>query len=118
MTATIVPDEAPVADAVEPNEGRRRPPLLLAVPLLFNAWTLRQLLTVTSWPNDQPFHVAMVDWAAGRLRHGTIPIDGWFPRLSGGLPQFHSYQSLPHLLTAFLGLPLGVERAFARVDDR
>src|SRR6185437_16448826 len=60
-------------------------------------------------------HEAMVDWAHGQLRRGTIPLDGWFPRLSGGLPQFHDYQSLPHLVTAVLSLPFGVGRTFAAV---
>lgn len=71
----------------------------------------RHLLRLVTWPNDLPFHVSMVDWATGRFRAGQVPTDGWYPRLSGGLPQFHLYQSLPHVLTGALGTAVGSQRA-------
>ena len=87
------------------------PATIVATVAAIDLWSVRHLLQVVSWPNDLPFHLAMVSWAEGRFRAGQVPTDGWFPRLSGGLPQFHLYQSLPHLLTGGLGVPLGAERA-------
>ena len=60
-----------------------------------NLWMMRHLLLHVSWPNDVPFHVSMTQWATDRLSAGQLPLDGWYPRLSGGYPQFHMYQSLP-----------------------
>ena len=77
-----------------------------------NLWMMRHLLLHVSWPNDVPFHVSMTQWATDRLSAGQLPLDGWYPRLSGGYPQFHMYQSLPHLITAGVGKVIGVETAF------
>lgn len=67
----------------------------------------RHLLRVVSWPNDLGLHETMVSWASSRFQHGEVPFDGWMSTLSGGLPQFHHYQSLPHLLTGWLGAAIG-----------
>lgn len=83
----------------------------LGVAVAVQLWAYRHLLEPVSWPNDLSFHLSMATWAEGRFRAGQVPVDGWYPRLSGGLPQFHLYQSLPHLLTGGAGVPLGTERA-------
>jgi hypothetical protein len=83
----------------------------LALIIGITAWTSRGLLTVVSWPNDLGLHDAMVQWATGRMARGHLPFDGWMPTLSGGLAQFHHYQSLPHVVTAVAGLAIGPQRA-------
>lgn len=84
----------------------------LALPIAFNAWFLRQFLRTATWPNDVPFHLSMAKWAAQRFEAGQIPLDGWFPRFSSGYPQFHMYQSLPHIITGAVGSLFGVEHVF------
>lgn len=84
---------------------------VLAALVAFELFITRHLLSLASWPNDLPFHLSMVDWASGRWEAGQVPVDGWYPRLSGGLPQFHLYQSLPHVLTGALGTMIGSQRA-------
>lgn len=84
----------------------------LAVPLAFNAWFLRQFLRAATWPNDVPFHLSMAKWAAQRIEAGQLPLDGWFPRFSSGYPQFHMYQSLPHIITGAIGSVFDVETVF------
>jgi hypothetical protein len=74
------------------------------------AWGL-----VLLWPehrdvwylNDAAVHRSMVEWAAGRIRDGHLPFDGWYPYLSAGASRFHHYQSLPHIVTGTLSLPFG-----------
>lgn len=85
--------------------------VVVAVTCALSLWSTRHLLRVVSWPNDLAQHDAMVSWATRRWRGGHVPTDGWFPWLSGGLPQFHHYQSLPHTLTGALGLVTGPHRA-------
>src|SRR5207247_6759951 len=41
-----------------------------------------------------------------------IPLDGWYPELGLGSPQFHHYQSLPHITTAYVSKLFGVGRSF------
>lgn len=85
--------------------------LLVLLPVLVNMWFLRHMLLTVSWPNDVPFHVSMSQWAADRISAGHLPLDGWYSRLSGGYPQFHMYQSLPHQITGFVGQFSGVDEA-------
>jgi hypothetical protein len=54
----------------------------------------------------------MVRWARHQIDAGRIPLDGWFPNLSFGLPQFHHYQSLPHVVAAYISLLFGVETTY------
>ncbi|MCB0972453.1 MAG: hypothetical protein KDA97_13185 [Acidimicrobiales bacterium] len=84
---------------------------VLAAVVGAGAFASRHLLAPVAWPNDLGLHEAMVRWAADRVAEGEVPMDGWFPALSGGLPQFHHYQSAPHLLTALLAQVVGVSAA-------
>lgn len=84
---------------------------VMAVVVALDLWWHRHLLQVVSWPNDVPLHRSMVGWAAGRWFDGQWPATGWFPYLSGGLPQFQHYQSLPHALTGLLAVPIGAAEA-------
>ncbi|HLI44504.1 MAG TPA: hypothetical protein VKU92_08540 [Acidimicrobiales bacterium] len=68
---------------------------------------------VVAYPNDSAMHSEMVWFAAERLAAGHLPLNGWFPFLNVGSPQFLHYQSLPAMLTGAVGLALGPYRAFA-----
>ena len=57
--------------------------------------------------NDASVHRSMVRWAGDRLREGHLPFDGWYPYLSMGASRFHHYQSLPHIITGTLAVPIG-----------
>ena len=54
----------------------------------------------------------MVRWAESRIREGHLPFDGWYPYLSLGASRFHHYQSLPHIVTAYLSVLLGTDRVY------
>ena len=54
----------------------------------------------------------MVRFATEQLRAGHLPLDGWFPFLGLGSPQFLHYQSLPAMLTGLAGLVVGPDTAF------
>jgi hypothetical protein len=57
--------------------------------------------------NDSAFHTQMVRWAVGQIHEGRIPFDGWYPYLSLGSAHFHHYQSLSHIVTAFVAVATG-----------
>jgi hypothetical protein len=58
--------------------------------------------------NDEALHFEMVRWAVQQIHGGNaLPLDGWFPYLSLGDAQFSHYQSLPHLITAYISLVFG-----------
>ena len=58
--------------------------------------------------NDEALHFEMVRWAVQQIHTGNaLPLDGWFPYLSLGDAQFSHYQSLPHLITAYMSLVFG-----------
>ncbi len=78
---------------------------------MFNLWVLRAERLYAHPLNDTSVHLAMVRWATTRMREGHLPFDGWFSRLSLGLPQFHHYQSLPHSIAGLIGLVIGPENA-------
>ena len=88
---------------------------LVALTIGFNLYNLRSCLTIVAYDNDSAMHQEMVRWADERIRAGHVPLDGWFPWLNLGSPHFHHYQSLPHTLTAILGLAIGANRAFTVV---
>jgi hypothetical protein len=91
---------------------RRAHLLLLGVPVFFNLWVLRGEAVIVQNFNDSSLHLAMVRWARREIDQGRIPLDGWYPYLGMGLPQFHRYQSLPHTITAYISLLTGVDQAF------
>ncbi len=68
---------------------------------------LRGELTPAQNLNDGAMHWSMVRWAEGVLRQGRLPLDGWYPRLGLGFPQFHHYQSLSHIVTAIVSVVVG-----------
>jgi hypothetical protein len=63
--------------------------------------------------NDSGLHQAMVRWARQTIEAGHVPLDGWYPYLDFGLPQFHHYQSLPHILTAYLSFFADTQATYA-----
>lgn len=76
----------------------------------WNLWVTRAELTTVARPNDTSVHEAMVGWASARISRGDSPFDGWFPDLALGLPQFHHYQSLPHIIAAYAGALFHTDR--------
>ncbi|HEX9124148.1 MAG TPA: hypothetical protein VF984_12480, partial [Actinomycetota bacterium] len=100
------------SDGSRSNLPRYAPLLIVLVPVLFNAWTLRAELLRVEYLNDSAIHSSMVRWAAARIQEGHLPFDGWYPYLSLGSSRFHHYQSLPHILTGALTVLFG-PRVFA-----
>lgn len=94
--------------------GRKMAPLaIVAIAVGFNLWLLRAEILPVLYPNDASVHLSMVRWALDRIREGHLPFDGWYPYLGLGSSLFHHYQSLPHTLTAALGLAIGPDWAFS-----
>ncbi|HEU4528421.1 MAG TPA: hypothetical protein VFT80_10895 [Actinomycetota bacterium] len=89
------------------------PLVLVVVAVLFSLWVLRAEAIPVRYPNDAAVHRSMVAWAADRWDDGHLPLDGWYPDLALGSSRFHHYQSLPHVLTGLIAVPLGSERALA-----
>jgi hypothetical protein len=89
------------------------PLLAVAAAAAFGLVTLWPELTPVANLNDTPLHASMVRWAEARLAGGATPFDGWYPYLGQGFPQFHHYQTLPHLVTAPLATVLGGDRSVA-----
>lgn len=95
------------------EEGRRWLPLLVVVAtVVLCLWTYRAQASPPIDLNDSGLHLSTTEWAAERLRDGHNPFDGWYPYLGLGFPQTHHYQSLPHVVTAVIGLAVGVENAY------
>ena len=86
--------------------------IAVAAPIVLNLVLLAPQLQSVSNINDSTFHVAMIRWAQGQITTGHIPLDGWFPNFSLGASQFHHYQSLPAILTAYASAPLGAEPTY------
>ena len=116
-TATVAPSAAtqgPLgrlrARVTNPDWGHLAPLLLVAIAIGFNLYVLRgELLSVANL-NDTGVHISMVRWAEQRLSSGSLVFDGWYPRLALGLPQFHHYQSLPHIIGGAIATVVGAER--------
>jgi hypothetical protein len=89
------------------------PLAIVAITVVFNLVVLRAEARSVWYPNDAAVHRSMVAWAADRIEGGHLPLDGWYPDLALGSSRFHHYQSLPHVLTGLLAVPLGSERALA-----
>ena len=88
------------------------PWVLVAMPVLFNLRVLAQETSVVQNPNDSALHLSMVQWARLRIDEGHVPLDGWFPWLGLGSANFHHYQTLPHVITAYLSVLFGVGTTF------
>ena len=101
--------------AVEIRASRSRPGwrqyapwLFVAAACAFGLVTMSAELTVVQPLNDEAMHFEMVRWAVQQIHQGNVlPLDGWFPYLSLGDAQFSHYQSLPHLITAYISLVFG-----------
>jgi len=102
-------DSARVAEPTSRRSLLRFAPwLFVGGACTFNLVTLSAELTNVQPVNDEAGHFEMVSWAVQQMHQGNIlPLDGWFPFLSLGDPQFSHYQSLPHLITAYFSLAFG-----------
>ena len=93
--------------------ARWYPELLVAGVIAFGLVVWRAELTVVTRLNDSSIHSEMVRYATAQLRAGHVPLEGWYPYLGLGSPQFLHYQSLGAMLTGALGLAIGADRAFS-----
>jgi hypothetical protein len=91
---------------------RIAPWAIVAIAVVFNLWVLRAEVTPVQSLNDGAVHRSMIGWAAERWTSGHLPLDGWYPELALGSSRFHHYQSLPHVVTGLLAIPIGSERAY------
>lgn len=89
------------------------PLLLVSIAIGFNLFVLRAEVRGVAAPNDTGVHISMVQWAEQRLSHGQLVFDGWYPRLSFGLAQFHHYQSLAPIVGGAIALVFGAARSVA-----
>ena len=108
--------ESPPAGAVARTVSileRFWPELLVAGAVVFGLVTWRDELTLVAYLNDSAIHEQMVRYATLQLRAGHLPLEGWYPDLGLGSPQFLHYQSLGATLTGALGLAIGPDRAYA-----
>lgn len=103
----------PAAGRADGRSSAVLPLAVVAIAVVFNLWVLRAEVRPVWYPNDAAVHRSMVAWAADRIEGGHLPLDGWYPDLALGSSRFHHYQSLPHVVTGLLALPLGSERAVA-----
>jgi Bacterial membrane protein YfhO len=101
---------SPMARLQHPDWVKLAPLLLVALAVGFNLFVLRTELTRVADVNDTSVHVSMVRWAQHRIESGQLVFDGWYPRLALGLPQFHHYQSLPHIIGGAFATIFGAER--------
>lgn len=98
------------ARLAHPDWRRLAPLLLVGLAVGFNLFVLRTELARVADLNDTGVHISMVRWAQHRFETGSLVFDGWYPRLALGLPQFHHYQSLPHILGGAVATVFGAER--------
>ena len=89
------------------------PLLLVAIAIAFNLFVLRAEVRGVAAPNDTGVHISMVHWAEQRLSHGQLVFDGWYPRLSFGVAQFHHYQSLAPIVGGAIAIIFGAARTVA-----
>lgn len=86
---------------------------VVGLAVVFNLWVLRAEATPVQNLNDGTVHRSMIGWAEQRWSSGHLPLDGWYPELALGSSRFHHYQSLPHVLTGLLAIPIGSEAAYS-----
>ena len=96
-----------------PEASPRWPLVIVGIVILFNLVVLRAEARPVQNLNDASVHRSMIAWASERVEDGHLPLDGWYPDLALGSSRFHHYQSLPHVLTGFLALVVGSERALS-----
>ncbi len=92
---------------------RLGPWVVVGLAIVFNLWVLRAEATPVQNLNDGSVHRSMIGWAEQRWTSGHLPLDGWYPELALGSSRFHHYQSLPHVLTGLLAIPIGSESAYS-----
>jgi hypothetical protein len=85
---------------------------VVAAPVVAVLTLLRTEIVNVQVLNDGGVHEAMIRWAARAIRAGRLPFDGWFPYLSTGAPQFHQYQSLPHVVMGTVATIAGADRTY------
>jgi hypothetical protein len=103
------PPTSPKRVPPEPRWWRRAPWLLVAGACIFGLFLLSGELNIVQPVNDESFHFEMVRWAVQQINEGHVPLDGWFPYLNLGMARFHQYQSLPHIITAYISLFFGTD---------
>ena len=86
---------------------------LVAIAVLFNLVVLRSEVSPVAPPNDTSVHVSLVRFAEQRIHDGKDVFDGWYPRLSMGLPEFHHYQTLAPIIGGAIATQLGAARTVA-----
>jgi hypothetical protein len=91
---------------------RLLPAAAVAAACAVNLFMLAGELAPVRSVNDSALHLSMIRWARARLLAGRLPFDGWYPYLSLGSAQFHHYQSLPHIITAVISVPIGPDTAY------
>jgi Gpi18-like mannosyltransferase len=106
LAAAATPAE-PVGRVPWRSPARWGPLALVALTCAFGLFILRAETSFAPFNNDSSFHLEMVNWADAQIGEGRVPLDGWFPYLTLGSPQFHHYQSLPHTLTAYTARATG-----------
>jgi hypothetical protein len=107
----FVASDAPAEE--RPPRASRAPLVLVGLAVAFNLWTLRGETVPTQTGNDSNLHEAMVRWAVHQIDGRHSVLDGWFPDFGLGFPQFHQYQSLPHIVTAYVSKLFGVQTTYA-----
>jgi hypothetical protein len=86
---------------------------LVAIAVLFNLFVMRAEVRPVAPPNDTSVHVSLVRFAEQRIQDGRMVFDGWYPRLSMGLPIFHHYQPLPAIIGGAIATQVGAARTVA-----
>jgi hypothetical protein len=90
-----------------PPRAALGPFVLVGLAIAFGAVLLVPELRHVHELNDSSLHASMARWAERRIRAGHSPFDGWYSYLGLGGPQFHQYQSVPHIITGYLSIPFG-----------
>ncbi|MCL5048220.1 MAG: hypothetical protein M1374_05490, partial [Firmicutes bacterium] len=93
--------------------NRFGPLVLVAIAVGFGLKELWAETTTVAYIDDASVHAQMARWAASQLTHGHLPLDGWWPYLQLGSPQFLHYQSLSSIVTGSIGLIFGQSTTFA-----
>src|SRR6476660_826512 len=106
-------DSTDARDWFRAHASRLAPLGLVAIAIAFNLFVFRAEVRSVFAPNDTSVHISMVRWAENRLANGHLVFDGWYPRVSFGLAQFHHYQSLAPILGGAIALVFGAARTVA-----